>query len=176
MQAFRAAQRTSPGKSSNIQIRMIFKGIYRKLDYRMKRSSNLVNQFRTRFFVPQPLESIYFFTLHKCASTLFSSFVLKNLEGLTHVDYAKDLTSGRRSPRKALPFHDYGIIYGPIRLSNDPENLISRHLIKPIYSPDFLTDKRAVFFVRDPRDILVSAYYSFGYTPLVSDTFRPQTA
>jgi hypothetical protein len=33
-------------------------------------------------------ESIYFLTLHKCASTLFSDFILKNIIGLRHIDYA----------------------------------------------------------------------------------------
>ena len=31
-------------------------------------------------------QSIYSFTLHKCASTLFAKHVLKNLDGLQGVD------------------------------------------------------------------------------------------
>ena len=135
-----------------------------RIGNRFKHASHLARQFRTRFLVRPARKSIYFFTLHKCASTLFSSYVLRSLDELTHVDYAKALASGRRSPERALTFHEKGIVYGPIRLSNEPDNLVSRRLIEPVCRPDFLADKQAVFFVRDPRDILVSAYYSFGYT------------
>ena len=30
--------------------------------------------------------------------------------------------------------------------------------------PEFVRDKIGIFFVRDPRDILVSSYFSFGYS------------
>jgi hypothetical protein len=33
-----------------------------------------------------------------------------------------------------------------------------------IVANGFMEDKRALFLVRDPRDLLVSQYYSFGYT------------
>lgn len=37
-------------------------------------------------------------------------------------------------------------------------------LILPTSDLEFVKDKKAIFFIRDPRDILVSAYYSFGFT------------
>ncbi|MEM6551663.1 MAG: sulfotransferase domain-containing protein [Planctomycetota bacterium] len=37
-------------------------------------------------------------------------------------------------------------------------------LVKQTVDHDFVRDKTALFFVRDPRDILVSSYYSFGMT------------
>jgi hypothetical protein len=37
-------------------------------------------------------------------------------------------------------------------------------LVKPASSSKFIKNKIAIFFVRDPRDILVSSYYSFGFT------------
>jgi hypothetical protein len=36
--------------------------------------------------------------------------------------------------------------------------------VKPTSDHAFIRDKIALFFVRDPRDILVSSYYSFGFT------------
>lgn len=131
---------------------------------RLRRASNLASQMRTRFLVRRPRRSVYFFTLHKCASSLFSSFVLRNLDGLTHVDRAKGLASGKLPLDTSLSFHRKGIVYGPIRLSVSDQSPIYRTLIKPVFRREFMRNKRAVFLVRDPRDILVSAYYSFGYT------------
>ena len=36
-------------------------------------------------------------------------------------------------------------------------------LVGPLSDPDFMNDKVAIFLIRDPRDILVSSYYSFRY-------------
>jgi len=36
--------------------------------------------------------------------------------------------------------------------------------VNPTIQHDFVRDKIAIFFIRDPRDILVSSYYSFGFT------------
>jgi len=109
-------------------------------------------------------ESIYFFTFHKCASTLFSSYVLKNIGGLQHVDYATELYSGDRNFDDALPFEKRGFAYGPIRMSAGAGSPVEKLIVIPTTSADFIHDKRAIFFVRDPRDVLVSLYYSFGYS------------
>ena len=106
-------------------------------------------------------ESLYFFTLHKCASTLFSGYILKNLKGLRHVDYASHLYNGESVE---VSFKERGEAYGPIRLSTDPQSPVYQKLVVPVSRPEFLKHKLAVFFVRDPRDVLVSSYYSFGYT------------
>ncbi len=106
-------------------------------------------------------ESIYFFTLHKCASTLFSDFILKNLQGLRHIDYASCLYGGKRVEVKFKP---KGEVYGPIRLSAHPQSPVYQQLVAPASKEEFIKDKIAIFFVRDPRDVLVSSYYSFGYT------------
>jgi hypothetical protein len=42
--------------------------------------------------------------------------------------------------------------------------LVYNLLILPTSNIDFVKDKTAIFFIRDPRDILVSSYYSFGFT------------
>lgn len=116
-----------------------------------------------KFYLPRSnKESIYFFTFHKCASTLFSRYVLKNIKGFHSIDYAKYLANKPNSHNKKLIFHEKGFIYGPIRLS--AIQLEYSSLVVPTSKPDFIKDKTAIFFIRDPRDILVSAYYSFGFT------------
>lgn len=135
-----------------------------KLSRKLYSFQDLSAQIKTRFLARTPRTSIFFFTLHKCATSLFSSYVLKNLDGLAHVDYAKQLASGRRTSRTPLKFHRKGVAFGPMRISQQSQNMISRLLIEPVCDPDFLRERTAVFLVRDPRDILVSEYYSFGYT------------
>ncbi len=112
------------------------------------------------------IESLFFYTFHKCASTLFSTYVLKNFNGLSHVDYANLIYSGETV--KEVTFQKKGYIYGPIRLSVDPLSPVYSRLVAPLSKPEFIQDKLALFFVRDPRDILVSLYYSFGYTHGIS--------
>ena len=106
-------------------------------------------------------EAVYFYTFHKCASTLFSSYVLKMTQGLYHIDYADKIFRGTLN--KKIDFSKNGVVYGPIRLST-PDNVPGYKLVDKVCKPNFIMDKRAIFFVRDPRDILVSSYYSFGYT------------
>ena len=109
-----------------------------------------------------PPESVYFYTLHKCASSLFGDYVLKHVRGLRLMDYADRFYNG--DPDECVTFEDKGFIYGPIRLSTGPTFPIYNRLIEPASRPDFIRDKIAIFLIRDPRDIVVSSYYSFGYT------------
>jgi Sulfotransferase domain len=109
-----------------------------------------------------PPESVYFYTLHKCASSLFSDYVLKNARGLQLVDYSDQFYNGTLA--EEVTFEQRGFVYGPLRLSTGPPSLIHAKLIEPISQTEFVRDKVCVFLIRDPRDILVSAYYSFGYS------------
>lgn len=119
---------------------------------------------RLKFYRPRSgKDSIFFFTFHKCASSLFSSYVLKNIDGLHHIDYARYLWAKPNSYNKQLAFQNTGFVYGPIRLSARNQ-LATKLLVRPASDLDFVKDKTAIFFVRDPRDILVSSYYSFGFT------------
>ena len=119
---------------------------------------------RIKFLLPRSNKnSVYFYTFHKCASTLFSDYILRNLEGLYQIDYASYLWNKPNSYKGSLEFKDRGYIYGPIRLSATNE-LVYNLLVNPTSSPEFVKDKTAIFFIRDPRDILVSGYYSFGFT------------
>ena len=77
-----------------------------------------------------PPESVYFYTFHKCASSLFSRYVLRNIEGLRHVDYAYQIYCGKKI--REVVFHEKGFVYGPIRLSARPVSteyriLVTRH-------------------------------------------------
>jgi Sulfotransferase domain len=107
-------------------------------------------------------ESVYFYALHRCASSLLSDYVLKNVRGLHLVDYEDRFYNG--DPVESVTFEPNGFVYGPIRLSTGPETAIYRRFIEPASDKDFIRDKIAIFLIRDPRDIVVSSYYSFGYT------------
>ncbi|MCF8263073.1 MAG: sulfotransferase domain-containing protein [Melioribacteraceae bacterium] len=93
---------------------------------------------------------------------MFANFVLKNIGGLKHVDYASEIYSGKTVEQ--ISFKKYGKIYGPIRLSVEPNTPVFNRLVTPTTKSDFIKNKTAIFFIRDPRDLLVSAYYSFGFT------------
>lgn len=110
----------------------------------------------------RPPESVYFYTFHKCASSLFGSYILKNVEGLKHVDYATEIYSGEHDGD--IVFDPSGFLYGPLRLSVDPASPVFHRLIAPASRADFVRDRQCLFLFRDPRDILVSAYYSFGFS------------
>ncbi|MGB1249185.1 MAG: sulfotransferase domain-containing protein [Candidatus Promineifilaceae bacterium] len=132
------------------------------------RLQDLYHSLRYRLLYNRLPESVYFYTFHKCASSFFGRYVLNNANGLEKVGYAGRIYSGQWDLDKALIFRDRGFIYGPIRLSADPEDRVGQHLIKPTSGASFVRDKTAIFFVRDPRDIMISAYYSFGFTHLYS--------
>lgn len=108
-------------------------------------------------------KSVFFFTFHKCASSLFSKHILRKIDDLQHVDYANYLADKSVSYNKDLFFKENGCIYGPIRLSANG-TIVHELLVKPTAKFDFIKDKKAIFLVRDPRDILVSSYHSFGFT------------
>jgi hypothetical protein len=127
-------------------------------------------------FQNRPPESVFFYTLHKCASSLFSGYVLNNLDGLKKIDYAQLIYGGEIEPDTRLEFERRGYVYGPIRISAGKAGRVGEMLVAPTTENRFIRDKTAVFFVRDPRDILVSSYYSFGYTHDFSpvDSIREQ--
>ena len=107
-------------------------------------------------------ESVYLYTLHKCASSLFSGYVLRNVRGLEVMDYEHQYHLGL--PLDVVRFEERGYVYGPIRLSTGPSSPVYASVIEPLSNIDFVRNKTALFLIRDPRDILVSAYYSFGFT------------
>ena len=122
-------------------------------------SATRVEDIGYKVFKPK---SVYFYTLHKCASTLFSSFILKSAKGLNHVDYCLDIYQGADPATATIIFKDRGEIYGPLRLSTRSKYPDYHPVILPASQPEFINGKRAIFFIRDPRDILVSSYYSYS--------------
>lgn len=108
-------------------------------------------------------ESVYFYTFHKCASTLFSTYLLKRVSGLRHCDYAAEMFLRGRLKRP-VTFEDHGYVYGPLRLSSPRDSDGYRFVIARVAQQDFVRDKPCLFMVRDPRDILVSSYYSSAFT------------
>lgn len=106
--------------------------------------------------VPQ---SIFFFTTHKCAST-FINKALQTIFARSKFNYLNyysalwhlgdKITLGKEDLSNAsLLFKAVGEVYGPLRI---PLNL------------DVLKSSNNIFFLRDPRDILVSNFYSLGYS------------
>jgi hypothetical protein len=108
-------------------------------------------------------ESVYFYTFHKCASTLFSTYLLKHVSGLRHRDYAAEMFrhGGLKRP---VTFDGQGYVYGPLRLSSPKNSDGYRFVISRVSGRDFVRDRPCLFMVRDPRDILVSWYYSSAST------------
>lgn len=111
-------------------------------------------------------ESVFFYTFHKCASSLFAGYILKNIRNLHHVDYASRIYLGTMK-RKPV-FHANGFIYGPLRLSLRHDSLEYGDLVEITSDPAFVHSRTTIFFIRDPRDILVSRYFSFGYNHSLS--------
>lgn len=108
--------------------------------------------------------SVLVWTTHKCAST-FISQLLRELDSrniLDHVDYAGVISGMGNKIDLENPYaierleHLYrpwsGEIYAPLRTPFKISN-----------QKDFIN----IFFLRDPRDVLVSEYYSFGFSHAV---------
>lgn len=128
--------------------------------FRLSRPINYVRRLSSRHLSRR--ESVFFFTFHKCASSLFSSYVLRQAQGLEHVDLAFDhFNSGLAGPIK---YRKRGAVYGPLRLSAPRETDLHREIIAPVTDSSFIRDRVSLLLVRDPRDIPVSAYYSFGFS------------
>jgi hypothetical protein len=87
---------------------------------------------------------------------------LKQAVGLRHQDYALKIYQGEENC--SVTFHERGFVYGPIRLSVDKESPVHQKFVYPLITDQFLNIKNAIFMIRDPRDILVSSFFSFGHT------------
>jgi len=119
----------------------------------------------------RPRPSVCFYTFHRCASTLFADYLLRNIDGMTPIDYLSQIYHGHEPA--SLTFERRGHVYGPLRLTAGwaPALEPSRGLVASVErlralvsTEEFVKDKTAMFLVRDPRDMLVSMYYSFGFS------------
>lgn len=110
-----------------------------------------------------PTKSVFFYTYHKCASTMMANHVLNALPELNHVNYDSLVYQGIIPADQPLEYEPTGRIYGPMRITkfSHMKKADGKSLSKA-RDPGFLRDKKAVFMVRDLRDIMVSAYFSFG--------------
>jgi len=132
-----------------------------------KKQKRVLNNFQISS--SSELESVIFFTTHKCASN-FSNEILKSIESHSEYnlfDYGAIV--GSLADKLGIPgnFEDYlnenylnlffpkGEIYGPQRM--------------PLNFPGMEKFKK-IIFLRDPRDVLVSSYYSFGYSHTIPDS------
>ena len=112
-------------------------------------------------------KSVLFFTFHKTATSLFASYVFPNIKNLKPMNMAGKIYKGNYDKKvRYLPF---GHIYGPIRLSVNRESPVNEYFVEPLTSLSSIKNKKCIFMIRDPRDILISSYYSFGY----SHSFSP---
>lgn len=104
--------------------------------------------------------SIAFISLHKCATSFFSRTVLKELKELALVNYQS--YEYLHEEKIAPIIKPEGYIYAVLRLydRDHPGYKLTNELI----NPSNLKKIKTIFWVRDPRDILVSLYYSFGFT------------
>jgi hypothetical protein len=108
----------------------------------------------------QKNKSVVFISFHKCASRLFSNYVLRNTKNLVQVDYQK--LSYQNKKVTSILYEPTGYVYGVVRVleKNHPLFLQTSFLL----DKKNLDDKKILFLIRDPRDIIVSMYYSFGFT------------
>lgn len=107
------------------------------------------------------IKSVIFWTTHKCASTFVSKFLLTLARdsNLRYFDYASHIWELGNSIKIKNPYQievdcdflyrKYGEIYGPIRKPFDFS-----------YKDQF----NNIFFLRDPRDLIISLYYSLAYS------------
>ena len=105
------------------------------------------------------LQSVLFFTTHKAASTFFSRFFkeIEKYSGLVNLDYDSyfaghqipviEATSKKQFINQAYP--EKGALIGPMRKVRKVPNI---------------ENYKVLLFLRDPRDVLVSYYFSMAYS------------
>ncbi len=119
----------------------------------------LTTEHIKRLFKKKRGRSIAFISFHKCATSFFSSYILKQAKGLEHVDPAGQLYGSHSSQSGTIV--NEGELYGVIRILDRWHPSYS--FINGFLSNPALNDIDIIFWIRDPRDILVSMYYSFGF-------------
>lgn len=112
-------------------------------------------------------ESVYFYSLHKAGTALFTH-VLRQANELKHVDYETMLFDNELSTE--LTFEKYGHLYGVFRIVDKSSEFSELYMkiTKQIAKTDFVKDKNVVYLVRDPRDVIISFYYSMGLSHVSS--------
>lgn len=140
-----------------INTRLVFKFINQKKFVPLLRIADANNYQNNN----KNFNSVIFWTTHKCASTFIAKFLesIAKASNLEHLDYAGNIWSVGNAIKLDNPYsiesecsflyRKYGEIYGPMRT---PFEFINRSKLNNI------------FFLRDPRDIIISNYYSTAYS------------
>lgn len=106
------------------------------------------------------VKSVLFWTTHKCASSFMGDFfiMVDTYSSLKHINYAQVIDALGSKLQLEMPYSiesmphlyfPYGELYGPLRT---PFDFPGR------------SEFNNIFFLRDPRDLLISLYYSRAYT------------
>lgn len=124
--------------------------------FRFKNEVKLVNKGD---FNQSKDQSIILFTIHKCASVYTHKLIssaIKN-KSIIHIDF--DSYFSETFPHKYRLFNDHkflnkvfcsrGYFYGPFRSFRKVPNL---------------QEYKTILILRDPRDVLTSQYFSFGFS------------
>ncbi len=125
----------------------------------------IIKKYINKVFGKDKKRSIAFISFHKCATSFFSSYILKQANGLEQVNYASQLYNSGSGINSTI--EKEGKIYGVIRILDKKHP--SYHFIDHFLSDPALDKIDIIFWTRDPRDILVSMYYSFGFSHGFSD-------
>jgi hypothetical protein len=121
--------------------------------------------FRTNFTWSQK-KSIYFITFHRSGSSFCEKYLLPSVKGLRHIDYASLFYHGL-NPQ--VTFKSKGFLYGPLRLSTNSESPVYKKVVAPLFfDNEKIFQGKSIFFIRDPREVIVSSYDAFGYTHGIS--------
>ncbi len=121
-------------------------------------------------------QSILFFTLHKCAS-VYVGEILKELSqdtSITFIDLDNYLSMSKYPSLKTILDQGDTMLQTKIKNSFKPTGYLYTALRYPktLQFVDNLHDYQILLMLRDPRDVLTSAYFSFGYThtlPIVKE-------
>jgi len=148
---------------------ILFHWLY-KLNLKAMKLMDRFTKDEERLILYEP-ESIYFYSLHKAGTSLFTH-ILRNTTELTHIDYETMLFDNAHTGQCIYQKHNY--IYGVFRIQEPNQSRIYSEILKNVSRKEFAAGKTAIFFIRDPRDILVSLYYSMGRSHVTSP--NPQIA
>jgi hypothetical protein len=128
---------------------------------REEKKNALIHTYSGKIFSRKP--SILFVSVHKCATSFFSQYVLLHMKGRTNINFQQWHFRNAIDPERfKIVIRKYGYVYGVIRLM-DKEHP-SFELTERLLSDTNLKGRKVAVLVRDPRDILVSMYYSFGFS------------
>ncbi len=132
----------------------------------IKNISTFLPKYFLQLYKSKKNESIFIFTFYKCASSFIPDLadLLSENSDLIHTDYEqavwhlgdwiklKEPTTNYLNKNYNYFFNKKGNIYAPLRFS--PSNELKF----------FIGSNPKILFLRDPRDVAISAFHSFGKT------------